>query len=133
MAKNNETAVRQSEQFQRPFIQSRIEESYTAPLADIYETPDAYVLTLDMPGASKERINVSVDKGVLTVKAGVEPYHTANATLVFREIQTPGYIRAFNLGEGIDRSGIDAWYENGVLTLKLFKSEDQKPREIPVK
>ena len=133
MAKNNEIAVRQTEQFQRPLMQSWIEENYTAPLADIYETSDAYVLTLDMPGASKEKINVSVDKGVLTIKSGVEPYHTTDATLLFREIQTPGYLRAFNLGEGINRSSIDAWYENGVLTLKLFKSEDQKPREIQVK
>ena len=125
--------MRQSEQSQWPLSQSRIEQSYSTPFADIYETPDAYVLTLDMPGATKEQINVSLDKGVLTVKAGVEQYHSPDASLLFREIHTPGYKRAFNLGEGINRSNIDAWYENGVLTLKLFKSEDQKPREIPVK
>ena len=132
MTKNNEITVRQSEQLQRPFIESRIEETYVAPFADIYESPDAYVLTLDMPGATKEAMSVTIDKGVLTVKAGVKSYHPENATLLFREIQTPGYLRGFNLGEGIDRSNIDARYENGVLTLKLFKSEELKPKEIPI-
>ncbi len=132
MAKNNEIAIRQNENSLRPLLQSRAEESYATPYADIYETPDAYVLNIDMPGASKEGMSVAVDKGVLTVKAAVEPYHTPNATLLFREIQTTGYLRAFNLGEGINRSNIDARYENGVLILKLFKSENQKPREIPI-
>lgn len=133
MTKNNEIAVRNSDELPRPSVEPRIEETYVAPFADIYETPDAYVLTLDMPGATKDAINVTLDKGVLTVKAGVKPYHRENATLLFREIQTTGYLRGFNLGEGIDKSNIDAHYEDGVLTLKLFKSEQLKPKEIPIK
>ncbi len=47
------------------------EDEYTIPLADIFETPEAYVVMLDMPGAQKENMRVRLERGSLTVSAPV--------------------------------------------------------------
>jgi HSP20 family protein len=103
-----------------------------SPEADIFETPDAYVVSLDIPGAAKDSIAVTLEQGCLDVKASVQPMHAETASLVYREIRTTGYHRAFTLGEGIDRDNIDARYEEGVLTVKLLKSAELKPRQITI-
>ena len=105
---------------------------YVAPRADIYHTPDAFVLVLDMPGANKEAIHVTVDQGSLVVDAALPSRNPGDATLLYNEITGAGYHRAFNLGEGVDHDHVDARFEQGVLTLKLYKREDQKPREITI-
>ncbi len=116
-----------------PAASAAVEEPYVAPLADIYETPEAYVLLLDMPGAARQGISVRLERNTLFVKAPVELSHGADATMLHREHMTGGYERAFALGEDINPDTIDAQFENGVLTVKLFKSERVKPREITIR
>jgi len=127
--KNKEVALRQDS---APATGTETVEHYSAPAADIYETPDGYVLMLDMPGASKESISVKLDKNELAVKSLVTPLHPDNATVVFKELDTAGYYREFTIGEGIDRDSVDAHFDNGVLTITLFKSEELKPRSITI-
>ncbi len=103
---------------------------YVAPLADVYETPDAYMLLVDMPGAAKDAISLSVYKGNLVVRADVRPHTTGDATMLCREIGVPGYYRVFRIGDGIDLQTISAQSDQGVLTVKLLKSPAAKPREI---
>lgn len=109
------------------------EDQYLLPLANIYETPDAYVVMLDVPGAQKESMSVRLERGRLTVTASAARHFDGNGTLLHEETRTPGYTRAFALGEGIDLSNVDAQYEDGVLTIKLFKNEELKPREISIR
>jgi HSP20 family protein len=103
-----------------------------APLADIYETPEEYVLTLDMPGSSKEGISLTLEKGILQVRASVEQLHPESTNILYRELRTMTYQRAFTLGEGVDRNNIDALFENGVLTVKMFKTPETKPKQITI-
>lgn len=103
------------------------------PLVDIYETPDAYVLLVDLPGASKESIRITLDQSSLVVKASVESHVANESKLLVNEIPNAGFHRAFNLTDGIDRDNVDARYEDGVLKLKLLKKEELKPREITIK
>jgi HSP20 family protein len=102
------------------------------PAADIYETDDAYVLMLDMPGATKESISVSMDKSLLTIRGTAEMLRYDDARLHYNEIRGGVYERSFNLTEGIDRNSVEAHFENGVLTVKLLKKEEVKPRTIPI-
>jgi HSP20 family protein len=108
-------------------------ENYLLPAADIYETPEAFVVLLDMPGADKETISLSMHKETLVVKAHVPPHHREDAAMLLAEIATPGYFRSFRIGGGVDVDNVDAQYALGVLTVKLYKSEDAKPREIQMK
>jgi len=102
------------------------------PNADIYETPEAYVLSLDMPGARKEGISVTVEKGVLQVEADVADHHDKQAKILLQELSTASYARKFALGEGVDMTSVDAHYQDGILTIKLFKKPAIKPRTITI-
>lgn len=104
-----------------------------SPHADILETPEAYLLMLDMPGATKEGITLRMEQGELSVDASVEPVKIPGGTVLFSEIRTGKYSRTFTVGGGIDRNAIDARYENGVLTVTLRKGEHLKPREITIR
>ena len=131
MTRKNEVTIVQQE---NPASVARTEEEkgYTPPLADVYESADAYVLMLDMPGASKDAIKVTMDRNALVVRSSVVSLHDENANLLFGEIRIRGYHRVFNLGEDIIGNIADARYEHGVLTVKLPKKEEVRPREIPI-
>jgi len=104
-----------------------------APVADIYETANEFVLTLEMPGAVKESICVTVQAGTMAVKGEVAPLHRDPAALVFREIGRRKYFREFNLGQGLDRDNIQAQFENGILALVIPKTDAMKLRTIQIK
>lgn len=103
-----------------------------SPVADIYETSDAFVIKLDMPGAVKDSISVTVEQGNLAVKGKVESYHREVGKLVYSEIGKRSYARTFNLGGGIDIGNIEAQFENGVLGITLPKAESLKAHEIKI-
>ena len=128
----NEVAVQQHDH-SKALRERSGEEQFTAPAADIYETPEAFVVMLDMPGATKETINISIDRTNLTVKGPASVLHTGNATLLHNEIPALGFYRAFHLGEEINQNNVDAHLEQGVLTIKLYKKEEMKPKEIRIK
>ncbi len=114
-------------------LPSRIERQYRVPASDVYETPDAYVLMIDLPGASKENISVRIEGGDLLVRAELSPLHGDDAVILHREHVADGYDRAFTLGDDVDANSVDAQLENGVLVLKLLKSEKVKAREITIR
>jgi len=116
-----------------PLTESTEVDTYVvAPLADVIETPEAFLVALDMPGATKENISVTLEKGTLRVKGYVEPLQKEGATAIIREIRATGYSRAFTIGEGIDRNRVEATLADGVLSVKLFKAEELKPRQITI-
>ncbi len=132
MAANKEISVMKGNSEPATRLEGR-EEEYLLPLADIYETPDAFVLMLDMPGAQKENMRVRLERGSLTVTAPAHRHFQENATVLHEESRTPGYARTFSLGEGIDMQNVDAHFQDGVLTVKLLKNEELKPREISIR
>jgi len=104
------------------------------PLVDIYETPAELVVVAEMPGAAREDVSVRVDKGVLTVEGEAAfdvPADPFGETYVGFEPGT--YFRAFALSDEIDRDKISASVANGVLTVRLPKSETGKSRKIEIK
>jgi HSP20 family protein len=109
-----------------------IEKQFRVPSADVYESPDAFVLMLDLPGASRETIKLTLEKGEMRVEAGVIPLSAGGAESLVNERTTDGFYRAFSIGEGIDTANVDARFEQGVLTVKLYKNDSIKPREIHI-
>lgn len=102
------------------------------PFADIFERDDAYVLMIDMPGASKDSISITVDADSLVVKARGTMMLGDNAKVLYNEIPNAEFFRSFNLTNGINRDRIEAAYEEGVLTVTLHKNEELRPREIKI-
>jgi HSP20 family protein len=116
-----------------PALTPEQEERRVCPPADIYETTESYLLLVDLPGAAKEAVTLWADRNQLVVVAVVEPHRRPGARLLVAELGAPVYHRSFTLGDGVDRSSIEARFENGVLAVKLMKKEDQKPRAIPIR
>jgi HSP20 family protein len=131
MSQVNNAIVKKSEVESGPgaFLRAPL----SIPASDVSETGEAYVLHLDMPGAQKEAISVTVVDGTLLVRAPLAPIHGEGAAVMYREIRTGAYERRFTLGEGIDRNNVDARYENGVLTVRLLKAEASKPKDIVIR
>jgi HSP20 family molecular chaperone IbpA len=103
------------------------------PRSDIYETKDNVVVTLDMPGASEDSIDITLEKNVLTINANSSLSAPGDFELAFAEFQAGDYERSFRLTDQINRDDIQALYKDGVLKLTLPKAEVAKPRKISVK
>lgn len=108
-------------------------EDFVTPAADIFETSEAFVLKIDMPGVQKESVAVQVEPGQLQVKGLIGQLYKEHTNLVFNEIRKASFYRKFNIGNGIDTENIQASFENGVLTVALQKHESFRVREIPIK
>lgn len=103
------------------------------PKVDVAEFEDRYEVHADLPGLKKEDINVTLEKGVLTIEGEKKRSSETKADDYLRTERVYGkFSRTFNLGDSVDASKISAAYKDGVLTLGLPKSEVVKPKAIEV-
>lgn len=103
------------------------------PSVDVTETDDAYELKAELPGLKKEDIHVSVEDNVLCLKGEKKQESESKTKSVHRIERMYGkFERSFRLPNGVKANEIKAKYENGILTVRLPKSEEAKRKEIPV-
>lgn len=105
------------------------------PLVDIHEEEDgAVVLTVEIPGADKDKVDVRVDKGVLTIWADGQdvqvPEEYAPTYVGFAGSE---YFRAFALSDEVDRDNIQAKVADGLLTLRLPRASAAQTKKIEIK
>ena len=105
--------------------------TYT-PRFDIVETDGELVLYGDLPGVTKESLDIRFENRQLAVQGKVEPRH-AEHEFVYGEYGIGDFYRSFTISEDIDTEKISAELRDGVLTLHLPKTEAVKPRKIAVK
>lgn len=104
------------------------------PNVDIMETADEFLVVADMPGVAADTIDIQYEQGVLTMHGRVEPRQDEErTTYLLREYGVGDYYRSFRLGEGINADRIEASLKDGVMELRLPKSEASKPKKIAVK
>jgi len=111
-------------------VATRDESRYIAPPVDIYETEDALVVVVDLPGVGKNGVDIRVEDGLLSIKGQADYKSPANTLM--EEFNLQGYFRQFQLSDEIDQKKISGELKNGVLTLRLVKAEKSKPKQIPV-
>lgn len=116
---------------QPPARQIRLEREYVSPEVNIYETEDGYVLEAEMPGVSKEGLEITLEGSEITI-VGHRHTETVTGMPLFRERSLEDYRRVFELDPAIDTAKIAAKMNQGVLTLTLPKSEKVQPRKIAV-
>ncbi len=102
------------------------------PPIDIHETDEGLVLRADLPGVTKETLELQVQDNKLTLFGRVLPSVTENAKLVHQEYLIGDFLRSFILSEEVDHDRITAKLSNGVLELVLPKAQKSKPRKIQV-
>jgi len=101
------------------------------PNVDIFENEDALFLVADMPGVSKDGVELHLEENQLSIRGQVASQ--TPATPIFTEYPTGDFVRIFTLSNIIDQSKIEASVKNGVLRVVLPKSDVGKPRKIAVK
>jgi HSP20 family protein len=100
---------------------------------DVIENEDAYVIKASLPGVKPEDINITYDNRVLTLSAEYQAdEEKKDERYLLRERRYGSFSRSLTLSNLVDSSKIEANYEDGVLTLRLPKSEEVKPRRIPI-
>jgi HSP20 family molecular chaperone IbpA len=103
------------------------------PRSDIYETEDSVVVLAEMPGVAPDRIEVTLERQVLTIRGRAPEVTHQGYRQVYAEYGEGDYERVFTLSEHVDRDGIEATQKDGLLTLVLPKAAAAKPRRIEVR
>jgi len=106
------------------------------PRVDITETEKEFVIKAELPEVKKEEVNVTVDKGILTIRGERkqekeekgEKYHLV-------ERYYGSFSRCFTLPENVDETKIEAFFKEGILTLRIPKTREVTPKlsEIKIK
>jgi HSP20 family protein len=94
---------------------------------------DEVVLRFDLPGVAPDSIEVTVDRGVLSVSARREEELADDDRVFVRERLMGQFTRRVYLSEHLDSERIEAEYGNGVLTLRIPVMEQAKPRKIEIR
>lgn len=103
------------------------ERIYT-PRVDIAESDQHYQLVAELPGISKDNINITVDESLLKIEASNEPDKEQSTDKVLRSERRFGkFVRSFNLGKDIDLAEINASFKDGLLILTVPKAKEQQP------
>jgi HSP20 family protein len=106
-------------------------DQFIAPPASVIEAGEGYTLELEMPGVTKDGLDISVENNELTV-VGQRSLPTVQGTLIHHESRPGNFRRTFELDPSIDADKISAKIEQGLVTLSLPKAEHVKPRKISV-
>ncbi len=104
------------------------------PAVDIKETDAEYQVIADLPGISKENIEVSVKEDVLslTVRSDDEKSEESEGRVIRQERYQGTFMRSFKLNDLVDDQNIQAVYKDGVLSISVPKKEPVQPRKIEV-
>jgi len=99
---------------------------------DAIRRNDEVVLRFDVPGIDPESIEVTVDRGVLTVSASRAEEYAEGENPFIRERVMGSFSRRVSLADTVDAEKIDATYANGVLSVRLPLLEKAQPRKVEI-
>jgi HSP20 family protein len=128
-----------------PFFNRRLpirrgegEEGFTAsvwaPPVDISEDDKEYFINVELPGVNKEDVRVTVENGILTITGERKEEKEEKGKKFHRVERMYGtFLRTFTLPDGAAGDKISAEFKDGILKVRLPKSEEAKPKSIEVK
>ena len=102
------------------------------PEVNIYETENDFFVITFIPGVKREFIKVRIHDDKLVIKAKLNTGENSQINFIHKEREIGNYYRELKLNESVNKEKIEAVYSEGVLTVKLAKSESSKPRNIEI-
>ncbi len=103
------------------------------PPVDIFEHDDGFTLMLDMPGVSRDRLDVRVERDRLLVAGDIEIDIPKDMESHYADVRATHYERSFSLsGEQLDTDAVQAELKDGVLKIDIPRREELKPKKIQV-
>jgi HSP20 family protein len=123
--------------FQDSFTPAREETLSTAaflPPADVYEDENHITLKLEVPGVDEKDLDIRVESNTLMIR-GERKFEQEEKKENFQRIerQYGTFVRSFSLPASVDPNNIEADYDKGILTIRMTKKADAKPKQIQVK
>ncbi len=103
------------------------------PPVDVIEDASGITLLADLPGVSKEKLNIQLEPDSLTIEGEVSLEMPGGMESSHAEVRLPRYRRVFSLSRELDTENTSAELRNGVLTLRIPKAAHVQPRRIEVK
>ena len=111
----------------------RVQSVAWSPVVDIEETELNYLIRAELPGLSKEKVKVTVEDGVLTL-SGERDLERKVEGKTFHHIERSHgtFTRSFTLPENAEAESVSANYKDGLLEIRVAKSEEALPKSIEV-
>ena len=103
------------------------------PAVNIFEDAEGITLQADMPGVSRDRLQLKVDKDQLLVEGDVQFTMPEGMEALYADVRATRYSRSFSLSRELDTESIDASLKDGVLALRIPKRAEVRPRKIEVR
>jgi len=103
------------------------------PPVDVIEDATGITLLADLPGVSKEQLNLRVEADTLTIEGDVGLTTPEGLQASHAEVQVPRYRRVFTLSKELDAEKIAAEMSHGVLKLRIPKAEHAQPRKVQIR
>ena len=108
------------------------EETFLRPAVDIYEDSSGITLKADLPGVSRDRLEVGVDGNNLTIEGRAAVDMPEGMEALHADVGTTRFRRSFILSNELEAEKISAEMKDGVLTLSLPKRAELQPRKIEI-
>ncbi|MGE5666756.1 MAG: Hsp20/alpha crystallin family protein [Betaproteobacteria bacterium] len=129
MAEGQQVAARENAPAQ---TKAHEDELVLRPAVDIFENGDGITLQADLPGVAKERLNVQADRNSLLIEGEAVIDMPSGMEAIYADVQSTRYARSFVLSSELDSDRIEASLKDGVLTLRIPKRHEFRPRRIEV-
>ena len=130
MTTRQEVAKREPSEVQAKALE---QELVLAPAVDIFENSDGITVQAEMPGVSKERLNVQADRNNLLIEGDVVIDMPAGIEALYADVQATKYRRSFVLSGELEAERIEANLKDGLLTVRIPKRAEFRPRKIEVR
>jgi len=114
-------------------VQARSEqEAFLRPPVDICEDAEGITLKADLPGVSRDRLDIQVDKDTLAIEAQLAIDMPKGMEPMYADMQATRFRRSFSLSHELDPDKVSAQMNDGVLPLRIPKRVEVQPRKIKV-
>ena len=117
----------------RAYEKENMTEANWAPLVDIIENDDEYLIKADLPELTKKNIKVRVDNRILYISGERKSKKKENERYHRTERFYGSFVRSFSLPDDANHEAVSANFKDGVLKVQVRKSEEAKPKQIEIK
>jgi HSP20 family protein len=129
---NERTQVTQRETTAAEHPAQELEQVLLRPAVDIFEGADDITLVADMPGVSKEGLELRAERNSLVIEGGAQLNMPEGMEALYADVRSTRYRRSFALSNELDTDQINANLKDGVLTVRIPKRAELRPRRIEV-